>query len=161
MSWYNSDGILVKYGTEESVPAKAGHYVLTGPSRMLEIKTGPLEDYVDANAIVDDYSVLPEGALIEKIVVITTEAATGPSAVLDLGLVDLDRSSNPDDDALIVAAPVADFAAIGNTVTYTQGSDEHGASVGTVLTGAKLITLGNDTANFTAGELTIQIYYSF
>lgn len=161
MSWYNSDGILVKYGTEEATPSTAGHYVTTGPQRMAEFDV-TLTGLADAAAIADDYIVLPEGALIEKIdVVVKTAATSGGSAVLDVGIIDLDRSSNGDDDALIAALALTSIDAIGDVVELIQGGTSHGASVGTVLTGPVLVTASYDTAAFTAGVVSIRIFYSF
>lgn len=159
-NWHNNDELYIKFGTNEATPSVAGGKPKKGGDHVVEFDIADLTTLTDANAIIDSNIKLPDGALISKITVIATTAATsGGSAVLDIGTVDNDRSSNPDDDSLIAAAPVADYATIGNTVEFTQGSDEHGVLVGTVLTKDVYITAGYDTAAFTAGALKIRIEY--
>lgn len=170
MAWLNSDGLLVEFDKELAVPGKAGHYVTDGPQRMLEVRLTDLTTLVDdpttlvdgmAQGIVDRHNVIPTGAMIEKIEVITKAAATSAgSARLMVGVVDQDFASNDDDDALIATALYDVYGTIGNVVTYTQGSTAHGALVGTVTTKPLYVTASYETAVFTAGALDIRIFYS-
>lgn len=158
-NWHNGDGLLVKFGTNEATPSIVGTYRAAGAVHgVLEINLD-LTTLADTNAIINDNCKLPDGALLESIVFVATEAATGTNAVLDLGVIDEDRASNGDDDALLVAIPTTDFDVIGDTLTYVQGTSGHGALVGTILTKSLYITAGYDTAAFTAGQLKIRINY--
>lgn len=159
-NWHNDDELYIKFGTNEATPSVAGGQPKHGQDYVCEFTIADMTDLTDTNAIIDSNIKLPDGALIKKITVITTTACTSDgSAVLDIGTIDNDRSSNVNDDSLIAAAPVADFATIGNIVEYVQGSDEHGVLVGTVLTKDVYITVGYDTAAFTAGALKVRIEY--
>jgi len=158
-NWHNNDELFIKFGTNEATPATGGEHRYDGLTHQIELNIADLTTLADANAIIDSNIKLPDGALLNKVTIITTTAATGSSATLHLGVIDEDRASNGDPDAIIAAAPVTDFAAIGDTVTYTQGSDEHGALIGTVLTKSLYITAGYETAAFTAGGLKIILEY--
>ena len=171
MVWYNADGLRVEFGTELGTPGKAGHYRMDGPQHMLEIKGIDLTTLVDdpttlvdgfAQGIVDHNNVIPTGALIERVEVVTTEAATSAgSARLNIGTVDKDFTSNDDEDSLVDLALYDSFSTIGNVVNYTQGSSLHGILVGDRTTKPLYVTASYDTAVFTDGTLTVRIYYSF
>jgi hypothetical protein len=169
--WLNNDGLLIEFGTQLGVPGKAGTYQMDSGIHVLEFKDIALTSLVDdpttlvdgvAQGILDLHNVIPTGVTIEKVETISTVLATsGGSAVLDVGVVDKDFAGNDDDDALIAAEPVASYAAAGNIVTFTQGSTRHGVAVGEITTKPLYVTASYDTAAFTAGVVTIRIYYSF
>jgi hypothetical protein len=159
-NWHNNDGLYVKFGELEAVPSVAGEHSYDGLTHELEFEIADFTTLTDANAIIDSNIKLPDGALISKITLIVTEAATsGGSAVLDIGVIDEDRASNGDDDALVAAEAVADMGTIGNTIEYVQGATGHGVLVGTILTKSVYITVGYDTAAFTAGAAKVLIEY--
>lgn len=159
-NWHNSDQLYIKFGPNEATPAVVGSYRSAGAIRgVVEIDLD-LTTLTDTAAIINDTCKLPDGAIIESIETIALEAATGSSSVLDLGVIDEDRASNGNDDALIAAAPVADWGTVGNRVVYTQGSDEHGDLVGTILTKSLYITASYDTAAFDTGRLKLRINYT-
>lgn len=161
MSWYNSDGLLVKFGTEEGAVGKAGEYVTTGPLRMVEV-TFALTGLGTAAAILDDHVVIPAGALIEKVTLVNKVLATsGGSATLNVGFIRSDRTTENDYDGLIAAGALATFNTKGETVDYTVGSTAAGALLGTALTYDSYITADYDTAAFTAGTVSVRIYFSF
>lgn len=158
--WTNNDGLRVKFGANEATPSIVGTYRAAGAVRgCMEINLD-LTTLADAAAIINYNSKLPDGALIESIEVLATEAATGTNAVLDVGVIDEDLTSNGDDDALLVALAQTAYAAVGDNNTYTQGDSGHGALVGTILTKSLYLTASYDTAAFTAGQLKIRINYS-
>jgi hypothetical protein len=158
--WLNNDGLLVKFGTEEAVPAMVGTYREAGAIRGLMEINLDLKTLVDTPTILSDTSKLPEGALIERLHVIATETAVGGASILDLGVVEEDRVSNHDDDALLAAIALADYNSIGNDNVYTQGDPGHGVLVGNVLPKSYYVTGSWDGAAFTAGKLKIRIYYT-
>lgn len=161
MVWTNDDGLRVKFGTEEATVGTAGEYEYDGPMHWVTYDiTGT--GLADANAISSYDVVIPNGARITKVVVrVGTAFTSGGSAVLDVGLIDSDDdTSNHDDDALIAALALTSIDANGDVVEIIQGATSHGVSVGEVLTAAKKVTVGYDTAAFTAGTASIDIFYA-
>jgi hypothetical protein len=158
MSWLNDDGLYIRYGTEEAALAKGGQYSGTGPTEVIEFSiTGT--DLADAAAIVDRVTVLPDNVQIEQIdILVDTAFTSAGSAVLDIGVVDLDETSNADDDALVAAVALGAIDAIGDKVELIQGTSGHGALVGTKTTKNTFVTASYDTAAFTAGEARVRIH---
>lgn len=167
----NADGLLVKYGTTLGNAGKAGTYRYDGPLHVLEVKDLSLTTLVDdpttvvngtAQGIVDLHNVIPTGALIEKVEIVTNTAATSAgSARLNIGVVDKDFVGNDDEDGLVDLELYDTIGTVGNIVTYTQGSTAHGVLVGTVTTKPLYVTASYDTAVFATGNITVRIYYSF
>ena len=166
--WLNDDGLLQRYGTDRARAVRTGEYsVLTGGQHCVEttinlVTLSALSTFgSDINVILDDSVTIPNGALIERVELTVSEVTAGSSATLDLGLVDQDRSTEIDFDGLIVAGTTTwHTAAIGTVVNYVQGSTEHGALVGTVLTNTGLLTAQVDGAAFTDGIIKVRIFYS-
>lgn len=158
MSWLNEDGLYIRYGTEEAEVAKSGQYRGVGPAEIVELKlTGT--DLVDDAVIVDRVTRLPDNVQIEKIeVVVDTAFTSGGSAVLDIGVIDTDEVSNPDDDALVAALALSALNVQGETTEITNGGTGAGALVGTKTTKNTYITASYDTAAFTAGVALVRLY---
>ena len=162
MAWYNSDGLYVKFGTETDTSVKAGEYRTNGPQRMIELTITAMTALGTAAAIQDDVTVVPKNARIEKVEIVTTTAVTsGGAAVLNIGLIRTDRTTELDYDGFVAAAALATFNAAGETVTITNGATGAGALVGTTLAYNGLLTADYDTAAFTAGAIKVRIYFSF
>lgn len=163
-NWFNSDGLLVKFGTNEAAAGVAGEYgfLTDGNVHVLEVRLLTLETIPDSTqTILDENAWLPDNARIEWIDVINTEAATGTNATLDLGLIRFDRTTELDYDGLLANAPLTDWDTLGETKHYMVGVTGAGALVGTVLTNPGYLVATYDTAAFTAGSLWIRIGYSF
>lgn len=167
--WVNLDGLVVLFGTDQARKARAAEYstLLGGGQHMTEV----IVDLVDLSAkstfgsdidvILDDTVTIPNHALLEKVKLTVLEPSAGSSATLDFGLVDQDRSTGIDQDGLIVAGTTTwHTAAIGTIVEYTQGSTEHGALLGEVLTNTGLLVAQVDGAAYTAGVIKLQVYWS-
>lgn len=161
MSWYNNDGLYVKYGAAEVTVQNGGEYCSPGGLRWSELKIADMTTLGTSAAIKSDGLVIPANAFIEKVVVVVDVACTGVGATLNLGLSRTDRTTELDYDGFVVAGAVATLAAAGNIVEYVQGSTAHGALIGTALANSGLVTADYDTAAFTAGAITIRLYYSF
>lgn len=160
MGWYNSDGLYIKYGTEEATAGVAGEYKMTGPQQMVELTISNLVPLTTTGVIQDYNVVIPKNARIEKVEVITTTAVTsGGSATLDIGLVSTDTTTAYDDDGLIAALAIASFNAAGESVVLTNGVTSAGALVGTTLASNGYLVASYNTAAFTAGAIKIRIYY--
>lgn len=161
MGWYNSDGLYIKFGTDEATVGKAGEYETDGPQRMVELTISALTSLGTAAAIQDDHVVIPKNARIEKVEVITTTAATSSgSAALNIGLARTDRTTELDYDGLVAALAKTAIDAAGETNVLTVGSTGAGALIGTTLSYNGLLTADYDTAAFTAGAIKVRVYYS-
>lgn len=165
MGWYNADGLYVKFGTEEATPGKVANYEgVFGPIMMAEVfidETKLLALSATAGATVLDYNtVIPKNARIEKITVIAQKACTGTGAVLNLGLIRTDLTTELDYNGLVAALPLASVDAAGETTALVVGSTYAGALIGTTLSNNGYLVADYDTAAFTAGELRIRIEYT-
>ena len=166
--WLNPDGLLVQFGTDRARPKLAGEFsTMMAGQHVVEVSIdlvslSALSTFgSDIDVILDDNVTIPAGALLEKVELVVTEVTAGASATLDLGLYDQDRATAIDADGLIVAGTTTwHTGAIGTTVTYTQGSTEHGALLGTVLENTGLLTAQVDGAAYTDGVVKVRIYYS-
>jgi hypothetical protein len=161
MTWYNSDGLLVKFGRTQGTATVAGEYRTTGPQRMVEVSIDNMTTLGTTETILSDVVVIPKSHRIEKIEIVTTTAVTsGGSATLDIGLIRTDRTTAYDDDGFVAALALASFNAAGETAVLTNSVTGAGALVGTTLANNGYITASYNTAAFTAGAIKIRIYYS-
>jgi hypothetical protein len=162
MGWYNSDGLYIKFGTDEATVGKAGSYEFDGPQRYLELIISPMTGLGTAAAIQSDSVIVPAGAVIQEVHTIANTACTsGGSAVLNVGLIKTDRTTEIDYDGIIAAAALTTIDATGEITKLVKGSTGAGALIGTTI-GANpgLLTADYDTAAFTAGKVTIRIFYT-
>ncbi len=160
MGWYNSDGLYVKFGTEEATVGKVGMHKMAGPQHMVEVFVPDMTALATGATIWDYNTVIPKNARIEKIEVITQTAVTsGGSATLNVGLIRTDITTELDYDGFVAALAIASFNAVGETVSITAGATSAGALLGTTLSNNGYITIDYDTAAFTAGAIRIRIYY--
>ncbi len=158
-TWTNSDGLRITFGVDEAVTGTAGEYRTDDRDRVAEVVIN-LTSLGTAAAIQDQHTTIPAGMRIARVELINETAATsGGSAVLNVGLQRLDRTTELDYDGFIAAGALATFDAAGETVTYTEGSTAHGALIGTTLANPGYITADYDTAAFTAGRVRVRIYY--
>lgn len=161
MGWYNSDGLYVKFGTEEATAGKAGGYNTLGPQQMVELFISDMTS-VTATAAIQDYNiVIPKNARIEKVELITQTAVTdaGGTSVLNVGLKKTDNATELDYNGLLAALPLASFNAAGETYSAIVGATYAGALVGTTLSENGYLTVDYDTEAFTAGAVRIRIFY--
>src|SRR6266403_4397395 len=91
-NWTNQDGLFIRFGDKEGVPAKYGEYKTFGPTRLVEAKV----DFSDFAAfgtrtILSNEGEIPKGAHIEKVEIEVETAFVGATATLSLGLIGLDR----------------------------------------------------------------------
>lgn len=159
MAWTNADGLYIRFGREEATLGTAGEYHNYGAQREVEVKID-LTGLALTSSILSDTVVIPSGAFIEEVAVLTTVAATGATAALNIGLVDQDRSTALDADGLVAALAVTAIDTAGETNVIRKGSTGAGALIGTTLTNAGLLVADYDTAAFTAGEVVVRIRYS-
>lgn len=159
-TWTNNDGLYIKYGTSEAEVTTGGSYG-TGVAGMHVTEVVFDATALGASAAIQaDTTVIPSGVILHKVEVIADVAATsGGSAVLNVGLIRLDRSTELDYDGIIAALPVANMGTIGELTTLSQDVTYSGALIGTTTANAGLITADYDTAAFTAGTIRVKIYW--
>lgn len=166
MSWFNSDGLLVKFGTEEGVAGIAG---------TLEDAFSSLHEavvYVNllslgvtpgaTSTILDDNVFIPKNARLQEIEIINITAATSAgSPTLDVGLIKRDRTTELDYNGILAAQAMTSHDAAGETTVVRVGSAGAGALLGTTLTdtGGGYIVANYNTAAYTAGRLRLAIRY--
>lgn len=155
----NADGLLVKYGLAEATAARGGFLNKLGNTDTIEFELN-VADLIEATeTVLSDVVFLPKGVYVYSTEVYVITATAGSNANLDLGWIDLDRSSNPDEDALIDAGDGWHAAAAGTSETYILAGTEAGTQYGIITATPKLITAGADTALFTSGVIRIRINY--
>lgn len=175
--WQNADGLRVKFGLAEAdrTGAFVGEYEdLAGGN---EHVTHAVVDLAVVAASTSPYILsptvsIPNGAYIRMVDVIPTVETAGSNANLDFGLVDQDCATELDFNGLLAAADIFNAGTdLGKVFTYypaTQDSagvavsatTEGGALLGTILTNTGLLCMNYDTAAFTAGRLSIKVYWS-
>lgn len=160
-TWLNSDGLYIKFGTDEATQSKSGEYNRLGPLHELAIDLDYTMVQNSSATIISDSIRVPAGARIERVQVVTHTAwdSAADNFVLNLGLVRLDRSTTFDVDAFIAALPQASMDPAGEIQEIIIGHTYVGSAVGTTLAYSGLVTADYDTGAPTAGASKIRIYY--
>jgi hypothetical protein len=166
-TWSNSDGLYIKFGTDEVTVTDGGELKAFGALHEVELEIDLDDLSTSANTFLSDTVTIPNGARIEKVVVIVETAATsGGSATLDIGLIDQDRTTAFDDDGLVAALALAEMSDAGAVIEFMNGADStpagesgDGALVGTTLSNTGLVIASANTAVFTGGHLKVRIYW--
>ena len=164
-NWFNSDGLLVKYGTNEATPGVAGTFGEggnVGNLMILEVRLPLLTSLTAVDTIQEESVFLPKNIRVEKVEVVADVAATsGGAATLSVGLVKTDRTTVVGANALLNAVALADINATGNIKTYSVGVAGVGTLVGaaTVGTTQAYLTARWTGAAYTAGAVTVRIFF--
>lgn len=161
-TWLNEDGLYIRYGRDEGVSTTAGTYpTMVAGQHVTELHIPNMTALNTTDTIMANSTIIPAGAIISKVEVIAEAACTSAgAAILDIGLIRLDRTTELDYDGLVAQLALTSIDAIGDVVELVQGSTGHGALVGTELAYAGLITASEADANaYTAGELRVKIYW--
>lgn len=160
MGWYNSDGLYVKFGTEEGQVATLGEVRTAGVNRETVI-TLDLTTLASTDTILDYATFLPKDAFIESVVIETLVSATsGGSATLSVGLYKSDTTTEISATALVAAATLAAIGNAGTRQILTLGSTGAGAKIGSTPGFPALISAKYATAAFTAGKVSIRVSWS-
>lgn len=160
MGWLNSDGLYVKYGTEEATPGILGEYRSTGPLRQFEIILN-LTTLASTDTILDYTTFLPKDAFIEKVEIETkTSSTSGGSATLSVGLYKSDSTTAISATGLVSDLALATIGNAGTLTTLTLGSTGAGAKIGSTPGFPAFISAKYGTAAFTAGVVAIRVYWS-
>jgi len=157
-TWLNNDGLYIKYGRKMDTQARAGEYELDGPNHVTEVVLN-LAQLTAAAQIIDDTVSIPANARIARVEVVTDTVAAGVGAVLNVGIIDQDRSTVIDADGFVAALPTASMDAAGETTVLYVGTSYAGSSIGVTNNNAGLITADYDTAAFTQGKVVVRIFW--
>lgn len=158
-TWLNPDGLYKKYGVTKTTANTGGEYVTTGALREIEVNIPDLTALATGSSILSDVVFTPKMRIEEVEIVTTTAVTSGGSAVLNVGLVQTDRSTAIDVDGLVEALAIASFNAAGEKVVLRPGATSAGALIGTTPSAVGYLVADYDTAAFTAGAITIRIRY--
>jgi len=131
MSWFNADGLLLKYGQEKVVPTKAGEYKTFGPLREIEVKID-ISTLTTSSQILSDQVYFEKGVFLEE-VQIEVQTAVATITSLSVGLYQSnDRSTAIDETAFIAAQTTSGLNTAGNKITYVKGTSLGGTQLGLV-----------------------------
>lgn len=174
MSWMNSDGLYVKFGTEEGAAALGGE-VSTTERHMIEFVINYTEVLSATAAIIDGGSgtgargvIIPKGARLEGMEVVVetafTSSGTIGSSTLVMGTKKAsDRSTELDHDGLTTTSFVAGVLdAVGERTYVTVGVTGAGDDWGTTLAEDGVLVAANSahaSHPYTAGKARIRLYY--
>lgn len=159
MPWTNSDGLVVKFGTEQATAATVAEYSTLGRTRQIEAVID-LTSLATGSTVLSNTVVIPNGARIERVQVhVQTAATSGGSAALNIGLIRTDGTTAYDADGLVAAMALTSLDAAGETNEVIIGHAAVGALVGTTLANDGLLVADYDTAAFTAGRIRVIVHY--
>lgn len=166
-TWKNNDGLYIKYGPTEVVPATVGE-VLAGQGDLHQVEVDLVYTQIDSTTsgnptIINDTVIIPKNAFIERVQTVCLEAwdSAADNFVLNVGLIRLDRSTEIDYEAFVKALPQASMDPSGEIQEIIIGHTYVGDKVGTYssTTYPGLITADYSTGAPTAGRSTIRIFY--
>lgn len=162
--WRNPDGLNVYFPGDAGTPTRGGERPGNGRrmETFVEIDLTALPTVASGNTqIVAENVSIPKNAVIEDVELLVTKAATGATATLSVGLVQLsDRTTVLAAAGLVSAATVTSMATLGNFIKYNVGATSAGTKIGTQLTlDAYLILAAAGTADFTAGKVEIRTHW--
>lgn len=160
-TWYNSDGLYIKYGLTEGATSKGGQILDNGfPYRIVELNLS-YSDFTSGSNIVHDTVVIPKYARVDKVEIVTTTAfdSAADAFVANVGLIRTDRTTTYDADGLVAVLPQASMDPAGDWATVDVNHTYKGALIGTTLAYNGLVVVDYDTAAPTVGACKMRIYY--
>lgn len=171
-TWLNADGLLVKFGPTESVPAIVGSLESrVGGTEIVEVRLDLTTLSTSTTSILDHSFFIPSTAAIEKVEIeMITAATSGGAATFRLGAIKSDETTAIDATAFVNDIALASINAAGKLVTLTSGVTAAGTSIGGPLGTAirtttpavdGLLTAKAGTAVYTAGLANIRIWLSY
>lgn len=154
--WINSDGLRVRFGTDEASVTRGGELPTNGDFINTEFVLTLSQAGVNSGLVPNTYGIVfPAGAFIEEVVVIPETAAAGTNAVLNVGLVRTNTTTTYDEDAFIAALPTTSMDTVGETTVLRQGSTYAGSAIGTTLAYPGVLVFDYTTAAFTDGVIRV------
>lgn len=160
-TWLDNTGLYQKYGVDQTVTAAGGEYSNSGDLREIQFHLALTALTATPTIITGaDNIFIPAGVRIEEVQVVN-EVAAATGVTIDLGLVRTDRTTEIDYNGILAAAPIADYNALGERITYTIPSAICGALMTTGTTGANpgYLTANSTATLFTTGIIEVRIRY--
>lgn len=158
MAWTDPDGLVHKFGTEQAKGSQVGSPRSAGMFKhihaILEVSRMDLSGGLIGGAPI---AVIPAGSYITRAFLIITEAFTGASGTLDLGLAIADGTyTGGDEDGIDAAIAVATL--LQGTVIACDGAMV-GAGADKDTTVDLYLSYDIDTTDFTAGKAELFVEY--
>jgi hypothetical protein len=134
MSWYNSDGLLVRFDKEKVVVAAGGEYPGAGALRTVEFKIDISTLTTSSALIAGEGIIIPRNARIDSVDVYTETVAATITSV-SVGLIRIDRSTTTglSTTGLVNGLVVASMSTSGEKTTIIPEGTYAGSLVGTTL----------------------------
>lgn len=181
MSWFNSDGLYVKFGREEQDSARgkeigalsAGRHVIQFDidyRDLLSATDAILGSVTNGDGTASQGIVVPKAARIEAVETLVKTAFTSSGTIgtstLVLGLKKTsDRSTELDHDGFLTSSYVGSKIDAAGERNYQEvGTTGSGALIGTSLAEEGVVSCSNSqnaSHPYTAGVLTVRLYYRF
>lgn len=162
-TWLNSDGLYIKYGTDEGTVGVGGQFMAPkdGTDLVIEADLTLTSLVTSGYTIQSDHIRFPQDFRVKAVeLYVETAATSGGAATLDIGLIRADRSTEHDNNGLVAALALTSIDAAGELVTLNVGSTGAGALIGTTLAstakGAYLVAKVG-TSVYTAGALKVRV----
>jgi hypothetical protein len=159
MSWTNSDGLVVRFGTDKGTEKESGSTEANVHRTLVhKFAFGDIAN-TDVTAADPESPFIPADSVITRATLYVTTAFVGATGVLDIGLKIAD-GTNTDDDGIDAAIAVTALDAIGDTINCNGAYvSSAGNLTGLRITADQYIMTTWDTAAFTAGAATLVVEY--
>lgn len=163
MSYIDNTGVLVKIGTEVAVPLTGGEYRNYGELREIEVKVDLTKLTTTlGGTIINDQIFFPKNMIVQEVELFVNTAATGATATLDLGLINVDRTTENDFNGFIaaLAGNTTPLTSLGQKTVISKGVTGAGAFIGgSAIAASGYLCANVNTAVFTTGVVTFRIRY--
>jgi len=156
MSWFNSDSLLLKFGTEKSTSTPTGEYRTLGPKHMVETKISAAT-LTTTDVILGDVTLIPKSAILEA-VEIDVEVGCSGGTTVSIGLMKTDRTTTLGATALLNAETTTNLQTTGKVLLYDATTTNHGTLLGTAITVPAHIT-AKCAGTYTTGQLVVRTFY--
>lgn len=179
-TWMNSDGLFIRYGTDESDQPRGAHMLDPGNNgHVLEFNVNYTDAASATPAILGSASAttdgnigvqLPKGAVINAVEFVVTTAFTSSGTIGSSTLVigtkkQSDRSTEADHDGITTSSFVASVLdAVGERTYMTKATTGAGAFFDAATADNGVIVVANSahaSHPFTAGVVRVRVYYRF
>lgn len=158
-TWYNNDGLELKFGVTKATANTGGDFATTGPLRNMEVKVD-LTTLTSSPAIVSDVTFFPKQVRIEQVeATVETAATSSSSGTIDFGLIRTDRSTEIDFNGFIAAEVKGSYDTLGKKVIYTNGVSKAGALIGTTTTNVGYLC-ASSTQAYQTGVVVFRVFYN-
>lgn len=158
-SWFNADGLQVRFGPDAFGPTVGGEFKTYGPLRTVEFKLD-LTTLTSTSVPVDDAIFFPKSVFVESVEIdVQTAATSGGAPTLDVGLIQTDRSTITSNTSFINALALASINTAGQKIIFTTGTTSAGGAIGTTPSQVNYISARANAATYTAGVVIVRINY--